>query len=67
MMPGLAVTLHQVGRRCGKRGGRQSLRSRSSAWFLTGVALSLGFISVKRMQALSVLYMTAVRRDTKGN
>lgn len=27
----------------------------------------LGFISVKRMQALSVLYMTAVRRDTKGN
>lgn len=32
-----------------------------------GRALCLSLISVKRMQALSVLYMTAVRRDTKGN
>lgn len=32
-----------------------------------GRALCLVLISVKRMQALSVLYMTAVRRDTKGN
>lgn len=35
--------------------------------FFDGCALCLGLLSVKRMQTLCVLYMTAVRWDTKGN
>lgn len=53
-----AVTLRQVGRRWGKDGGGGwcSLTHQHVFW-----RVCRGLISVKRMQALSTLYMTAVR------